>query len=99
MNAIKLSSKGIQVKVSVFLYLDTDHPDDDMYIAYCPSLNLVGYGNGEDKAKQDFQWMMSDYLCEMLRQGTLEEDLLGLGWKAKELRYQRQVYLMAKPCG
>ena len=81
------------------MYLDTEHPDDDMYIAYCPSLNLVGYGNGEDKAKQDFQWMMSDYLCEMLRQGTLEEDLLGLGWKAKELRYQRQVYLMAKPCG
>ena len=82
MNAIKLSRKGIEVRVSVFLYLDTEHPDKDMYIAYCPSLNLVGYGNGEEKAKQDFQWMMSDYLCEMLNQGTLEKDLRGLGWKA-----------------
>ena len=82
MNAIELSNKGIKVKVSVFVYLDTEHPDGDMFIAYCPSLNLVGYGNGEENAKKDFEWIMNDYLNDMMAQGTLEKDLLSLGWTA-----------------
>ena len=80
MNMIKVSNKGIQVKVSVFVYLDTEHPDNDMFIAYCPSLNLVGYGNGEENAKKDFEWVMNDYLSDMVSQGTLEEDLRNHGW-------------------
>ena len=80
MNMIKVSNKGIQVKVSVFVYLDTEHPDSDMFIAYCPSLNLIGYGNGEENAKKDFEWIMDDYLNDMVSQGTLEEDLRNHGW-------------------
>lgn len=80
MNMIKVSNKGIQVKVSVFVYLDQDHPDGDMFIAYCPSLNLIGYGNGEENAKKDFEWIMDDYLNDMVSQGTLEEDLRNHGW-------------------
>ena len=81
MNTIKVSSKGIEVKVSVFVYLDTKHPDGDMFIAYCPSLNLVGYGNGEENARKDFEWIMNDYLNDMVSQGTLAKDLVSLGWK------------------
>lgn len=81
MNTIKVSDKGIEVKVSVFVYLDTDYPKEGMFIAYCPSLNLVGYGIGEDKAKEDFEWIMGDYLNDMMSQGTLEEDLKSLGWR------------------
>ena len=81
MNSIKVSSKGIQVKVSVFVYADEEHPSGNMFIAYCPSLNLVGYGNGEENATKDFEWIIDDYLNEMMTQGTLEEDLLSHGWK------------------
>jgi hypothetical protein len=80
MNTIKVSDNDIKVMVSVFVYLDTEHPDGDMYVAYCPSLNLVGYGNGEEAAKKDFEWVMGDYFGDMLSQGTLEKDLLKLGW-------------------
>lgn len=80
MNTIEKSSKGIKVNVSVFIYLDTEHPDGDIFVAYCPSLNLVGYGHGEENAKKDFEWMMRDYLEEMTEQGTLEKDLRSLGW-------------------
>ena len=80
MNLIKVSDKGIQAKVSVFVYLDTEYPDGDMFIAYCPSLNLIGYGNGEENAKKDFEWMMDDYLNDMVTKGTLEEDLKNHGW-------------------
>lgn len=81
MNTIKVSNKGIEVKVSVFVYLDTDYPKEGMFIAYCPSLNLIGYGMGEENAKKDFEWIMDDYLSDMMSQGTLEEDLRNHGWK------------------
>lgn len=81
-NSIKLSGKDIQVKVAVFVYPDTEHPDGDMFVAYCPSLNLIGYGNGEESAKKDFEWIMKDYLDDMMAQGTLEKDLIRHGWKS-----------------
>ena len=88
MNTIEVSNKGINVKVSVFLYLDTEHPDKDMFIAFCPSLNLVGYGNGEEKAKKDFEWIMKDYLDDMTAQVTLEQDLLNHGWKEAQKTFK-----------
>ena len=80
MNTIKISDKDIKVKVSLFVYLDENHPDGNVFVAYCPSLNLVGYGNGEENAKKDFEWIMDDYLTDMMSQGTLKEDLISLGW-------------------
>ena len=88
MNSIKVSNKGIQVMVSVFVYLDMEHPSGDMFIAYCPSLNLIGYGNGEENAKKDFEWIMQDYLDDMVSQGTLEKDLISLGWKASKKSFR-----------
>lgn len=90
-NFINVSNKGIQVRVSVFVYLDTEHPDGDMYIAYCPSLNLVGYGNGMENAKKDFEWIMEDYLDDMLKQGTLEKDLVEHGWKATKKSFSEPI--------
>lgn len=81
MNTIKVSSKGIEVQVTVFVYLDTDYPKKGMFIAYCPSLDLIGYGMGEENARKDFEWIMEDYLSDMMSQGTLEEDLRSRGWK------------------
>ena len=83
MNTIKVSSKGIEVKVSVFVYLDTDYPKKGMFIAYCPSLDLIGYGVGEENARKDFEWIMEDYFSDMMSQGTLQEDLMSHGWKRR----------------
>ena len=54
MNRISIKNNTIDVAVSGYVYLDKDHPDGDIYIAYCPSLNLVGYGHGENAAKKGF---------------------------------------------
>lgn len=88
MNTIKLSNKGIEVKVSVFVYLDAEYPEGNMFIAYCPSLNLVGYGNGETNAKKDFEWIMDDYLNDMMSNGTLEDDLKNHGWVLSKKTFQ-----------
>ncbi len=81
MNRISIKNNTIDVAVSVYVYLDKDHPDGDIYIAYCPSLNLVGYGHGENAAKKDFEFVLSDYLKEQMDNHTLREDLIAQGWK------------------
>ena len=35
-----------------------------------------------ENAKKDFEWIMEDYLDDMVKQGTLEQDLAEHGWKA-----------------
>ncbi|MBQ6050227.1 MAG: hypothetical protein IJL35_06495 [Bacteroidaceae bacterium] len=81
MNSIKVSNKGIEINVSVFVYKDLDYPNGDMYIAYCPELDLVGYDTTNRKARKSFEFVLKDYLDDTIENGTLEEDLLEHGWK------------------
>lgn len=80
MNTILVSGSNVEVNVSVYLYLDTSYPSPNMWIAYCPSLNVVGYGYGQEAAKKDFEFVLNQYLAEQLKNHTLEEDLHHFGW-------------------
>lgn len=75
-NSITLSGKEISVSVSVFLF-----KEGDTYIAYCPSLDLSGYDTTEDRAREDFEYMLREWLKEQLSNGTLQRDLARHGWK------------------
>lgn len=66
---------GVEISVSLFTF-----KQDDVYIAYCPSLDLSGYDRDETKAKADFEAMLADYLSWQMRNGTLREDLAAHGW-------------------
>lgn len=81
MKTIEVSNKGIRVNVSVFVYKDADYPDGDMYIAYCPELDLTGYDTTNRKARKSFEYVLKDYLDFTLENNTLEADLLDHGWK------------------
>ena len=81
MNTIEVSNKGIRVNVSVFVYKDTNYPDGDMYIAYCPELDLAGYDTTNRKARKSFEYVLKDYLEYTMENNTLEADLLEHGWK------------------
>lgn len=67
---------GIEISVSLFTF-----KEGDVYIAYCPSLDLSGYDRDIDKAKADFEAMLSDYLLWQTRNGTLRADLEAHGWR------------------
>ena len=82
MNSIKVSNKGIEINVSVFVYKDLDYPNGDMYIAYCPELDLVGYDTTNRKARKSFEFVLKDYLDDTIENGTLEEDLLSMDGKS-----------------
>ena len=44
-----------------------------------------------ENAKKDFEWIMEDYLDDMVKQGTLEQDLAEHGWKAAKKSFSEPV--------
>ena len=76
LNYISFSKGGVEISVSLFVF-----KEGDTYIAYCPSLDLSGYDLTEESARADFDYMLSDYLSDQLRNGTLRADLALHGWK------------------
>lgn len=76
-NYISFGADGcVEISVSLFTF-----KEGDVYIAYCPSLDLSGYDRDEASAKADFEAMLSDYLSWQMRNGTLRADLTAHGWK------------------
>lgn len=76
MKTIEINNTGIKVDVSVFLF-----KEDDVFHAYCPELDLVGYDYTEEGAKKSFEFVLKDYLDYTVENGTLEQDLLNHGWR------------------
>ena len=81
MGTIKKTGNVLSVEVSVFVYKDLDYPNGDMYIAYCPELDLVGYDTTNRKARKSFEFVLKDYLAYTTKEGTLEQDLIEHGWR------------------
>jgi len=51
------------------------------FIAYSPSLDLSTCGNTQEQAKERFEEILRLFLEETDKMGTLEDVLLGCGWK------------------
>lgn len=84
MNTIKLSGRDLSAHLSVYLYIDTSYPKPDMWIAYCPELDLCGYGYGEDAAKKSLEISLQEYFDYTLAHGTLNADLIAHGWHQRK---------------
>lgn len=76
MKTIEINNTGIKVDVSVFLF-----KEDEVFHAYCPELDLIGYDYTEEGAKKSFEWVLKDYLEYTVENGTLEQDLINHGWR------------------
>lgn len=68
----------VSINISIFVFLDEE---SKLYMAYCPSLDLIGYADTEQGAKDDFEYVLNDYLKYCTEEGTLEQDLMAHGWK------------------
>ncbi|MCR4959012.1 MAG: hypothetical protein K6B13_10495 [Prevotella sp.] len=84
MDRLEVRGNGVQMKLSVYVYLDTEYPNGAMYVAYCPELDLVGYDDTEEGARKSFEIVVNDYLDYTLEHGTLEADLLAHGWRKRK---------------
>jgi len=53
--------------------------DEGSIFAYCPSLNLISYGDTEEDAKESFRFIFDEYIQYTTENNTLIEDLLKTG--------------------
>lgn len=75
-NSISINDGKAVVTVSIYMF-----KENDVFIVYCPSLDLTGYDYTEDLAKKDFKQTLDEWLEDQLEAGTLRQDLLQHGWK------------------
>jgi len=76
---LKLSIKG---KIPVVFF-----EEDDTIIAYSQAVDLSSCGATIPEAKKHFEACLRIYLEETIKHGTLEKDLLKLGWKSNPKKY------------
>lgn len=68
----------VSINISIFVFLDEE---SKRYMAYCPSLDLIGYADTKQGAKNDFEYVLDEYLKYCTEKGTLEQDLTAHGWE------------------
>lgn len=78
-NTVSKSKSSVTISVQVLLF-----KEDDVWVAYCPALELSSYGDDQDDAKKAFDEAMNIFLEETDRKGTLERYLLKLGWQLQQ---------------
>jgi hypothetical protein len=76
MKTIEINNTGVKANLSVFMF-----KEGDIYHAYCPELDLVGYDKTKEGARKSFELVLRDYLEYTIQNGTLEQDLLNHGWR------------------
>ncbi len=78
-NALPKNRSSLNVSVQVALF-----QEGDIWVAYCPALEVSSYGDDKDEAKEAFEEAMQIFLSETDRKGTLERYLLKLGWQLQQ---------------
>jgi len=85
-NSFEREGNTIKVSLQVMFYEEGDY-----FVAYCPALELSSYGETNKTAKSAFENAMTIFLEETMSRGTLEKELLSLGWvlqKVPEAKYK-----------
>lgn len=72
-------AKKMRISVPVFLIQEGEY-----ITAYCPHLQISGYGKDIEDAMTSFDQCMEMFLEEALERNTIEEMLTKLGWKPVE---------------
>jgi len=71
------SGNVLKGNLSVFSFID----DEGTHIAYSPALDLAGYGNTEEEAKESFSVVLEEYIHYTVKNNTIWSDLKKYGWK------------------
>lgn len=65
--------------------------EDGTQIAYCPALDVSGYGKSEREAVESFKTVLGEFLLYTVRKNTLHKVLQGLGWIIKKSKSKAMV--------
>ena len=84
-NKIQKNKNTIKAEVEVLVIME-----HDTYVAYCPALDVSSYGETAKKALHAFGSALDIFFEETQRKGTIEKELLRLGWSLRQ--HPRAVY-------
>ena len=76
--AVGLNNSKYHVSLSL-----VEFNEDDITIIYSPALDLSGYGNSEDEAKNSFNVALHEFIRYTSNKNTFNDVLKELGWKIK----------------
>lgn len=85
-NAELITNKGT-VRANLELYI---FQENNMYIIYCPALDLSAYGKSEKEARNEFSNMFRLHLTYCVNKNSLEQDLKKYGWVVRGKK-QKQI--------
>lgn len=74
----RLSKEQLKISLS-FIEFD----EDNRTILYCPALDLSGYGNNEEEAKESFEVVLEEFIRYTMNKKTFFNELTKLGWKIR----------------
>ena len=61
--------------------------EDKKYVAYTPALDLSTSGKNYEEVKKRFNEIVNIFFEELIKKGTLDEVLRGLGWKRIQAKW------------
>lgn len=68
----------LKCRLSVVLF-----KENNIHIAYCPAVNVYGYGGNDTEAKKSLEISLSEFFRYTLNKKTLASELESLGWNIK----------------
>lgn len=74
-------NKAGSIKVMLLLFHFED--ENKVHFIYSPHLDLTGYGNNKEEAKNSFEIVFEDFVDYTLKKKTLSKVLTDLGWVLK----------------
>ncbi len=75
----------LSFKVNVDVYIAEE---EEQWVAYCPMLEVSSYGDSEEEAREMFEEAVEIFIEETARRGTLERELLRMGWTLASTDYR-----------
>ena len=76
---LKEEYNSTSIKLLLIHFVD----ENNIHFIYSPHLDLTGYGNGVDEAKNSFETVFQDFIDYTVENKTLSKVLNKLGWQAK----------------
>ena len=74
----KLQNTSTIIKVKLLLFHFVD--ENKINFIYSPHLDLTGYGNNTEEAKESFEIVLEDFVDYTMKKKTLGKVLNNLGW-------------------
>lgn len=72
---VDIEREGVKFSLDIYIF-----KEGELTYSYCPSLDITGYGEDSEQAKEEMEYQLKEYFHYTLRENTLRLDLINHGW-------------------